>query len=79
MGTTSRLRALGGAGFGLAGLAVLVLLRIATADQPLDAVPAPFLDGLTLALSVLIESLPFIVLGITLSVVVQIWIPQSWL
>jgi len=57
----------------------LVLLRIATADQPLDAVPAPFLDGLTLALSVLIESLPFIVLGITLSVVVQIWIPQSWL
>ena len=79
MGTTSRLRALGGAGLGLAGLAVLVALRVATADQPLDAVPAPFLDGLTLALSVLIESLPFIVLGITLSVVVQIWIPQSWL
>lgn len=79
VGTTSRLRALGGAGLGLAGLAVLVVLRIATSDQPLDAVPAPFLDGLTLALSVLIESLPFIVLGITLSVVVQIWIPQSWL
>ena len=79
MVTASPLRMVGGAGLGLAGLAVLVALRIATADQPLDAVPAPFLDGLTLALSVLIESLPFIVLGITLSVVVQIWIPQSWL
>ncbi len=76
---TSSLRALGGAGLGLAGLAVLVVLRMLTADQPIDQVPAPVLDGLTLALSVLIESLPFIVLGITLSVIVQIWIPQSWL
>lgn len=36
-------------------------------------------DLLTLAFSVLLESLPFIILGITLSVVVQIWVPQSWL
>lgn len=69
----------GGVSLGLAGLALLVVLRIATADQPIDQVPAPLLDGLTLALSVLIESLPFIVLGIALSVLVQVWVPQTWL
>ena len=75
----SRLRVVGGVVLGLAGLAVLLLLRLATADQPVESVPAPVMDGLTLALSVLIESLPFIVLGITLSVIVQLWIPQKWL
>ena len=34
-------------------------------------------DGLTLALSVLIESLPFIVLGVLLSIVVQVWVPPG--
>lgn len=77
--TPSSFRVVGGVGLGLAGLAVLWLLRVSTADQSVDSVPAPVLDGLTLALSVLIESLPFIVLGITLSIVVQLWIPQRWL
>ncbi len=36
-------------------------------------------DVLTLALSLLIESLPFIILGITLSIVVQVFVPASWL
>lgn len=36
-------------------------------------------DGLTLGLSVLIESIPFIILGIALSVIVQVWLPQTWL
>lgn len=75
----NRLRIFGGVALGLVGLAVLWVLRAATADQSVDSVPAPVMDGLTLALSVLIESLPFIVLGITLSVIVQLWIPQSWL
>lgn len=73
------LRVATGVSLGVSGLAVLVVLRTVTAGQSTEAIPAPFLDGLTLALSVLIESLPFIVLGISLSVVVQIWIPQSWL
>jgi Predicted permeases len=77
--TEGRMKIAGGASLGLAGLALLVVLRIATADQPIDQVPAPLLDGLTLALSVLIESLPFIVLGIALSVLVQVWVPQTWL
>ncbi|WP_241747894.1 permease [Microbacterium aquimaris] len=40
-------------------------------------------DGLTLAISVLIESLPFIALGVVLSIVVQVWVPpgviERWL
>lgn len=79
MVTSRAFQAIGGVGLGLAGLAVLVIIRITTADQPTDGLPAPLLDGITLALSVLIESLPFIVLGISLSVLVQVWIPQSWL
>ena len=34
-------------------------------------------DGLTLAVSVLIESLPFIALGVVLSIVVQVWVPPG--
>ncbi|WP_428982013.1 permease [Microbacterium horticulturae] len=34
-------------------------------------------DGLTLAISVLIESLPFVALGVALSIVVQVWIPPG--
>ncbi|MFF0911751.1 permease [Microbacterium enclense] len=34
-------------------------------------------DGLTLTLSVLIESLPFVVLGVILSIIVQVWVPPG--
>lgn len=34
-------------------------------------------DGLTLAISVLVESLPFVVLGVVLSIVVQVWVPAG--
>jgi len=34
-------------------------------------------DGLTLALSVLFEALPFVVLGVVLSIVVQVWLPPG--
>ena len=34
-------------------------------------------DGLTLAVSVLIESLPFVALGVVLSIVVQVWVPPG--
>jgi uncharacterized membrane protein YraQ (UPF0718 family) len=42
-------------------------------------VPPALRDGFTLAFSVLIESIPFIILGIALSVLVQVWIPEQWL
>ncbi len=42
--------------------------------------PDPAQDLLTLSTSAcIIESLPFIVLGIALSILVQVWIPESWL
>lgn len=41
-------------------------------DSPL---PTRAQDGLTLTLSVLIESLPFVALGVVLSIAVQVWVP----
>jgi uncharacterized membrane protein YraQ (UPF0718 family) len=42
-----------------------------------DSLPTRAQDGLTLALSVLIESLPFVALGVVLSIVVQVWVPPG--
>lgn len=64
---------------GIAGLVGVVALRhLTAADGPWD-LPNAGQDLLTLATSVLVESLPFIVLGITLSIIVQVWVPQAWL
>lgn len=41
------------------------------------ALPSRAQDGLTLALSVLIEALPFVILGVLLSIVVQVWLPSD--
>lgn len=41
------------------------------------SLPTRAQDGLTLAISVLIESLPFVALGVILSIVVQVWIPPG--
>ena len=57
----------------------LVAVRAVTAEQLDPSIPNPVQDLLTLSTSVIIESLPFIVLGIVLSVLVQVWIPESWL
>lgn len=42
-----------------------------------DPLPTRAQDGLTLALSVLIESLPFVALGVILSIVIQVWVPSE--
>ncbi|WP_336630822.1 MULTISPECIES: permease [unclassified Microbacterium] len=55
----------------VAALVVLALL------SPGPALPTRLQDGLTLALSVLIESMPFVVLGVLLSIVVQVWVPPG--
>ena len=55
----------------VAGLVVLALIG------PGPSLPTRAQDGLTLALSVLIESLPFVVLGVVLSIVVQVWVPPG--
>lgn len=72
-----------GIGVGLAIIAALVLIDLFAPTLFTSPLPARAQDGLTLALSVLIEALPFVVLGVLLSIVVQVWLPadaiQRWL
>jgi len=70
--STRLLLSLGG---GIAVVGVLLLVAAITpASTPL---PDRAQDGLTLAISVLIESLPFVVLGVLLSIVIQVWLPPG--
>lgn len=62
----------------LLALVGLIALRSWTSDN-LAPFRGQLQDVITLALSLLIESLPFIVLGIALSIVVQVFVPPSWL
>lgn len=62
----------------LLGLVGVIALRSWTSDN-LVPFRGQLQDVITLALSLLIESLPFIVLGIALSIVVQVFVPPSWL
>jgi uncharacterized protein len=60
-------------------VAIAALFAIDAFAPTLFAQPLPTRaqDGLTLALSVLIESLPFIAIGVVLSIVVQVWVPPG--
>lgn len=60
------------------GLIGVVALRVWT-DRSLQPLQGQLQDVFTLAISLLVESLPFIVLGIALSIAVQVFIPQEWL
>ncbi|MGW8482743.1 permease [Microbacterium sp. NPDC055903] len=81
--TTTRRSPWIGVGIGVAVVAALVLIDVFLPDLFSDALPSRAQDGLTLALSVLFEALPFVVLGVVLSIVVQVWLPadaiQRWL
>ncbi|WP_194420991.1 permease [Microbacterium abyssi] len=72
-----------GVAVGVAAIAVLFLIDRFAPALFHDSLPTRMQDGLTLALSVLIEALPFVVLGVVLSIVVQVWLPpdliQRWL
>ncbi|WP_460783916.1 permease [Microbacterium tumbae] len=72
-----------GAAVGVGILAVLILIDRFAPALFADALPDRLQDGLTLSLSVLFEALPFVVLGVVLSIVVQVWLPadavQRWL
>lgn len=62
-------------------LAAGILLTLALIGLALLApgppLPTRLQDGLTLSISVLIESLPFVALGVLLSIVVQVWVPPG--
>ncbi|MET0672600.1 MAG: permease [Microbacterium pygmaeum] len=70
-------RALVAVGIGLAVIAALFLIDALAPTFFPAALPTRAQDGLTLAVSVLIESLPFVALGVILSIVVQVWIPPG--
>ena len=56
----------------------LVLTRvISSVVVPAGVLPNRVQDGLTLGMSVLIESLPFVILGIVISIAVRIWLPDG--
>lgn len=63
---------------GVLGVAGLLALRSLATE---GGVPLPnqLQDLLTLAFSVIVESLPFVILGILLSIVVQAWLPDDLL
>lgn len=63
------------------GAAVLVVITLARILSPVPGgvLPDRLQDGVTLAISVLVESMPFVVLGIVLSIAVRVWLPEAWL
>ncbi len=61
---------------GLAGIALLFAVRWATGGTDATALPNQAQDFLTLSISIVIESLPFVILGILLSIAVQFWVPE---
>lgn len=50
---------------------------LALASSRREGLPTQAQDAMTLGLSVLIEALPFIALGVLLSIVVQVWLPEG--
>jgi uncharacterized membrane protein YraQ (UPF0718 family) len=72
-GRSPRLR---GALVVVALVAVAVGVRAATAGGPLQ-LPGLLSDLVTLSASVIVESLPFVILGAVLSAVVQVWVPPT--
>lgn len=62
---------------GLVVLTTLVLIELFAPSLFEVSLPHRVQDGLTLSLSVLIEALPFIILGVVLSIVVQVWLPPD--
>jgi uncharacterized membrane protein YraQ (UPF0718 family) len=66
-----------GALVGLVLLGAVVAVRAATGGSGDWGLPDRLQDLLTLSISVIVESLPFVVLGIVLSIVVQHWLPPT--
>jgi len=64
---------------GVAGIVALFAVRAFTADTVDAGLPNQLQDLLTLATSVIIESMPFVILGIVLSIAVQEWVPDHWI
>ena len=68
-----------GLSLGVAGIGGIFLVRALTPALGPWSLPNRVQDLLTLSISVIIESLPFVILGILLSILVQVWVPDRWI
>jgi len=68
-----------GLSVGVAGIVAIFLVRALTPALKPWSLPNRVQDLLTLSISVIIESLPFVILGILLSILVQVWVPDRWI
>ena len=58
-------------------LSLVGALVVLALVSPGPALPTRLQDGLTLSISVLIESMPFVLLGVLLSIAVQVLVPRD--
>ena len=64
----------------LAAVVVAVLLAVKVVGRNLSiGLPKHFQDFITLSLSVIVEALPFVMLGMFFSMAVRVWLPHDWL
>jgi len=68
-----------GLSVGFAGIGAIFLVRALAPVLGPWSLPNRVQDLLTLSISVIIESLPFVILGILLSILVQVWVPDRWI
>ena len=61
-----------------ATILVFALIKIFGYFLPID-LPKQVQDFITLSLGVIIEALPFVMLGLFFSIVVRLWLPHDWL
>jgi uncharacterized membrane protein YraQ (UPF0718 family) len=74
-----RIRPLPGVAIAIALITLFVLIRAMAPPPFADTLADGVKDFFTLSISVVIESLPFVFLGILLSVFVQLWLPPDTL
>lgn len=77
--SSRRTRVLPALFIGAVALGAVVAIDIFAPALFADALPARAQDGLTLAASVLVEAMPFVMLGVLLAVIVQVWLPPGTL
>ncbi|WP_240665857.1 permease [Agromyces sp. LHK192] len=68
-----------GLSIGIAGILALVGIRLLAPPEAGEALSDSVQDFITLSASVVIESLPFVFLGILVSTAVQLWMPEGFL
>ncbi len=75
--TATTTRRVAGPAVGLGLAAALFAVAVFVPSLFADPLPVRLQDGLTLTISVLVEALPFVVLGVVLSIAVQVWVPSG--